>query len=106
MRTELYFGWRIPAGGMVSEEDWNKFVKEEITPRFSGLTVIEAQGQWKGASGNVESEPSRLVILFHPADSMSNSRLEEIRSRYCSKFNQESVLRADEPAVVSFDVKP
>jgi hypothetical protein len=87
---------------MVSEESWNKFVKEEITPRFPGLTVIGAYGQWRGDSGNVESEPSRLVIIFHPAEPTPNARLEEIRSRYCSQFNQESMLRADEQAVVSF----
>lgn len=101
LRTELYFGLRMP-GGTVSEEDWNRFVEKEITPRFPGLTVINAYGQWRGASGNTESEPSRLVIIFHTDDSLSNSRLEEIRSRYCAEFRQESVLRADEPAVVSF----
>ena len=97
---------RLVPGGMVSEEDWNRFVQNEITPRFpAGLTVVNAYGQWRGASGNVESEPSHLVIIFHVDDSQSNSRLEEIRSRYCAEFKQESVLRADEPTVVSFTTK-
>ena len=106
VRTELYFGMNMP-GGWVSDEDWNRFVRDEITPRFpAGLTVINAYGQWKGASGNIEGEPSHLVVIFHTADFLSNSRLEEIRARYCAEFKQEAVLRADEAAVVSFDVKP
>jgi hypothetical protein len=101
MRTELYFGLRMPKG-MVSEEQWNAFLKEEVTSRFAGLTVVGAYGQWRDDSGKVEGEPSRLVIIFHPDDAKSHTLLEEIRAHYCSKFKQQSVLRADETTVVSF----
>src|SRR5262245_66552116 len=54
VRTELYFGLSIPPGadgspaGRVTDEEWQRFVDEEISPRFpDGLTIQEAGGQWR-----------------------------------------------------------
>src|SRR5262245_35074003 len=33
-RTELYFGSARPDGSVVTEEEFRKFLNEEITPRF------------------------------------------------------------------------
>jgi hypothetical protein len=97
-RTELYFGMDIPGGGEVSEEDWNKFVDNEITSRFpSGFTVLQGYGQFKDSKGEIERENSRVLILFYPKKTRSDvsKKVEEIRAAYKKQFRQESVLRLD-----------
>ena len=49
----------------VSEADWNRFLDEEVTPRFpDGLTVMSASGQWRDTErGNVVQEPSKVLVV-------------------------------------------
>lgn len=107
IRTELYFGRSIPGGGTVSEEDWQKFVDEIVTPRFpDGLTVLDADGQWRGKDGTVAREKSKVLILLYPRKQRkaSDARIEEIRSEYKKRFSQESVLRIDMTGSVNVDL--
>lgn len=106
-RTELYFGMKKGDDCVISEEDWNKFLETEVTPRFpDGLTVFEAYGQYKTASGKIVREPSRVLTLFYPKKEREavNRKIEEIREAYKKQFNQESVLRLDfrQSVAVSF----
>lgn len=97
-RTELYFGMDIPGGGEVSEDDWNKFLADEVTSRFPlGFTVLPGYGQFKDSRGEIERENSRVLILFYPKKTRSNvsKKIEEIRAAYKKQFRQESVLRLD-----------
>jgi len=108
IRTELYFGLdRAGPAPDVSEEEWQRFVAEEITSRFpNGLTVLSAAGQWKDASnGAVLREPSRVVIILRPDDKTRDSSdwaVEEIRSIYVQRFKQDAVMRVDSVARVEF----
>ena len=98
IRTELYFGRNIPTGGTVSELDWQKFVDEVVTPRFpDGLTVLDADGQWRGKDGTIAREESKVVVLLYPRKQRKtmNIRIEEIRSEYKRRFAQEAVMRID-----------
>ncbi|MDY6785444.1 MAG: DUF3574 domain-containing protein [Cyanobacteriota bacterium] len=103
IREELYFGLSLADGRMLSETQWQEFLREEITPRFQeGLTVIDADGQWLNAAGVLVREPTKVVILLY-ADSRDRDRaIEEIIDRYKQQFNQESVLRVTSPVRVSF----
>jgi len=97
-RTELYFGMDIPGGGTVSEEDWSKFLNDEVTPKFpDGFTVIESYGQYKDKSGQIVKEKSRVLILLYPKKLLKDNdpKIEEIRAAYKKTFKQESVLRLD-----------
>jgi hypothetical protein len=102
-RTELYFGTAKPEGE-VSDAEFAEFVDCYVTPRFpDGLTLLTGYGQFLGASGMVVKERSKVLILFYPAQFKDADRLiQEIRSQYKEKFAQESVLRADSYAAVSF----
>lgn len=102
LRTELYFGTSKP-GGEVSDEDFGGFVDSEITTRFpDGLTILSGYGQFLGSQGLVK-ERSKVLILFHPAMTADVSKkIEQIREAYKIAFSQESVLRADAYAGVSF----
>jgi hypothetical protein len=96
LRTELYMG-TVPAS------DWERFLAEEITPRFpGGFTVLDAQGQWQAPSGEIQSLPSRVLVLLHPADVASESRIESIRAAFKDRFRRISVLRSTAPATVGF----
>jgi len=105
-RTELYFGTARP-DGVVSEEQFREFVDRYITPRFpDGLTLLKADGQFRGEDNEVVKEQSFVLILLYPFETFDESsrRIEKIRSLYKDLFDQESVLRVDDPFIsrVSF----
>jgi uncharacterized protein DUF3574 len=98
IRTELYFGFCKKDGTEVTSEEWKKFVDDEVTPRFpEGLTIVEAAGQFRLASGIIVHENSRMVILVYRRKDRTklDLRIEAIRTAYCKKFDQESVMRVD-----------
>ena len=102
-RCELYFGQSIPGGGQVSAEQWQAFVDREVTPRFpQGLTVLQAQGQWRNAQGGIDREASRVLVLLLPADTARGPLMDELRSRYREQFRQEALGRACTAADVRF----
>lgn len=97
-RTELYFGRDKNDGTLVSDEEWNKFLDEIVTPKFpAGLTVLEGNGQYRLQNGTIVKERSKvLVLLYSPKTRLTNSRkINEIRNQYKKRFQQESVMRID-----------
>lgn len=102
-RLELLFGMGRKGGGEIGEEEWRAFLEREVTPRFpDGLTVLNGYGQWRNTSGVLAKETSRVLLIWaKPAPANSRS-LEEIRAAWKSRFQQESVLRADGTSCVSF----
>jgi hypothetical protein len=102
-RTELYFGRSIGTTDQVTDEQWQAFVRTELTPRFpAGSTQLDAQGQWTGPDGRFVAERSVVVILFHDGSADSNEKIESLRRAYVQQFSQQSVLRTDAPARVQF----
>jgi hypothetical protein len=94
VRDVVYFGRNRPGGGAVSDAEWQTFLGEIVTPRFpSGLTVVDATGQWRGASGAVEQERSEIVTVFHGGDDAARRAVEEVAAEYKRRFQQEAVLR-------------
>jgi hypothetical protein len=101
-RTELFFGMDKPTGGKVSEDEWQKFVAEIVTPRFpDGFTIDDALGQYLDGKTLVR-EKSKQLILIYPRRirSIAGRRVEEIRAAYIEAFDQKSVLRVDLPSYV------
>ncbi len=97
--VELFFGRNIGDRVGVSEADFQRFVDEELTPRFpDGLTVLDAAGQWRGASGVIGREPSKLVILVLPGRAGDEGKLDAVRQAYRIRFAQEAVLQTVQPA--------
>jgi hypothetical protein len=102
VRTELFFGLSRP-GGRITEHQFDRFVDEEITPRFpDGLTVVSGLGQFRLDSGDIIEERSKVLVLLHGGEDVDSKEIEEIRAAYISRFDQQSVLRTDEPSCVSF----
>ena len=101
-RTELFFGTAKP-NGVVTDEEFFAFLDQEITPRFpDGLTLLKGDGQFRGESGVIVKEDSFVLILLYPLEDFrdSNRKINAIRRLYRTQFQQESVLRVDDPFAV------
>ena len=101
-RTELYFGTAKP-DGVVTEAEFRGFVDRHVTSRFpDGLTILEGDGQFRSVDGTVVKEQSFVLILLYPFETYdaSSRRIERIRTLYKEEFDQQSVLRVDDPFIV------
>ncbi len=102
VRTELFFGTAQP-DGVVTDPEFMEFLDRVITPRFpDGLTLLKGDGQFRGADGVIIKEDSFVLILLYPLEDFreSSRRINVIRERYKDEFQQESVLRVDDPFAV------
>ena len=99
----LFFGRSQGSVEVVTDAAWRAFLAEEITPRFpDGLSVLDAAGQWRDASGTIVRERSKLVLILAEPGASGMQRTDEIAQAYRQTFGQESVLRVVTTACVSF----
>ena len=92
VRTTLYFGTARPKGS-VSELEWQMFLRDEVTARFpDGLTVWEAEGQWKQPDGAIGHERSKVLLLVHSDTPDARASVQAVIAKYRKNFDQESVL--------------
>src|SRR5262245_9296735 len=102
VRTTLYFGLTRQTG-TISENEWRSFLREHVTPRFpDGLTVVEAQGQWRRADGRISRERSKVLLLVHDDTPLARATLGEVVATYKRLFEQESVLWESSPVCATF----
>ena len=92
LRTTLYFGLARPKGS-VSELEWQIFLRDEVTKRFpDGLTVWEAEGQWRTPAGTIDHEQSKVLLLVHPDTAAARQSVLAVIEAYRKTFEQQSVL--------------
>ena len=61
--SRLFFGLADAAGKVVTEDEWERFLANTVTPRFqAGLTVFEGRGQWLEPSGNLQRELVKVIV--------------------------------------------
>ena len=102
VQDSLYFGTGR-ATGVVTPEEWSKFLEVAVTPRFPrGLTVSQASGQWRGADGSIVRESTYVLHLLHTSDAQSEASVGAIVRAYKAQFQQEAVLRVRAKACMSF----
>ena len=78
-------------GGEVTEEEWQKFCDEQVTPAFpDGYTSFEATGYWKGIATATARENSRVLLIVAPAE--AKDKVLSIAREYREQFHQEAVL--------------
>jgi hypothetical protein len=104
VQADLFFGRDIAGrGGLVSDEDWRRFVDEEVTPRFpAGSSIGDLNGQYRDNAGGIVREPSKVLRLFIPGTSADRAKLDAIRDAYKNRFAQESVLLVESPVCAAF----
>jgi uncharacterized protein DUF3574 len=98
-RTELYFGTAKP-DGVVTDPEFFAFLDAEITPRFpDGLTLLQGDGQFRDEDGKIIKEHSFVLILLYDVETFRDAsrKINAIRRLYKRQFQQESVLRVDDP---------
>ncbi len=101
VRTTLYFGLTRPKG-VVSELEWQLFVRDEVTKRFpEGLTVWDADGQWRTPGGSIDHERSKVLLLMHADTPAARRLVQEVIEKYRRMFDQESVLWESSRACVT-----
>ena len=92
LRTTLYFGLARPKGA-VTELEWQLFLRDEVTSRFpDGLTVWEAEGQWRTPAGSIDHEQSKVLLLVHPDTTAARQSVLAVIEAYRKTFEQQSVL--------------
>ena len=92
VRTTLYFGLARPKGS-VTELEWQVFLRDEVTARFpEGLTVWEAEGQWRSPAGSIDHEQSKVLLLVHPDTAAARQLVMAVIEAYRKTFEQQSVL--------------
>jgi Protein of unknown function (DUF3574) len=89
----LFFGLGTPEGS-VSTSEWRRFLAEVVTPRFpGGLTVVEANGQWRAlGERQVTVERSRVVEIAHDDTPEFDRWLSEVVAVYKHRYRQRSVM--------------
>ncbi len=91
--SRLYLGMNKLTGGAVSEQEFNRFLQQEISSRFpKGLTLFEAKGQWRGGKGTVEQESSRIVEIVCEDTPENRDKIVAIAAKYKAVFAQEAVM--------------
>lgn len=99
----LYFGRNVGDSLVVTDSAWAVFLREVVTPRFpDGFTAWPAHGQWRGADGVLEKEPSFVVELVHPDRADLDRALTEVVAEYKRRFRQQAVLRVRASARASY----
>jgi len=92
-KFELFLGQNIGQTGRVSEYDWQRFLADEVTPRYpDGFTVLDAAGQWRDPMGTIISERSRNLVLIVRDAPSELPKIAAIRDSYKSRFRQDAVL--------------
>ena len=103
VKYELFMGRGGQQGEVVDDAAWAAFLDDTVTPRFpDGLTVLDAQGQWRDPAGVVQEERSKLLVILAAPGGDTMRLLDEISEEYERRFDQESVLRVVSDTCVSF----
>ena len=104
VETNLYFGLSKDDGTIIQDTAWNTFVENNIAVTFyKGFTVLTTEGRWLDEkSGKIYAEPSHMVISVNKMDHQLSLHIDNLRNAYKKMFQQQSVLRVDKKAKISF----
>jgi hypothetical protein len=103
-QVELYFGRGLGGDAVVSEEAFQDFLANDVTPLFpDGLSVIDVAGQFRDSQGTIVREPTKLLILLVPDVAAVAPDVATIVAAYKERFDQESVLHAEQPVCIAFE---
>ena len=101
LRVEFYFGRDIAHHAPVSDREWKRFVATELTPRFPGLTVLDAQGAWREGKRELR-EASKLVIVVAKDEAATRATIAAVSDAYKQRFHQTSVGIVTQPVCAAF----
>jgi hypothetical protein len=103
--AEVFFGRNAGGREAVTDADWARFMDDTVTPAFpDGLTVLDGAGQWRGRTGSISRERSKLLLVAMPGATATDAaaRLAPVTAAYRARFGQESVMVNTASTCVSF----
>jgi hypothetical protein len=91
--VQMFFGRNIPHHHSVTSEQWNKFLRQTVTPLFpDGFTVYDAYGQWLSPQSHTVSRDPTKVLVIATADTPEvRGKVAQVSETYRQLFHQESV---------------
>jgi hypothetical protein len=90
--AELFFGRSLGAHRVVSDRQWDRFVRDVMGPAFPGFTALDAAGQYTDpATHRLVREPTKYVIVALDDAPRSRETLDRVTVAYASRFRQNSV---------------
>jgi hypothetical protein len=101
LRVEFYFGRNIVHHPPIGNREWARFVTTELTPRFSGLTMLDAQGVWHDGKRSLR-EASKLVIVMTKDGPATRAAIAAVTEAYKRRFHQTSVGIVTQPVCAAF----
>jgi hypothetical protein len=102
-RSELFMGQLRRDGAPVDSSAFVDFVERVVAPALpAGFTLLATQGQYRDERGAVIREPGQMLIVLHHGDRGTERALEQVRTAYRERFDQQSVLRTDVATCASF----
>lgn len=93
IQQDLYFGRNNPVGGEVSDEQFQAFLDNVVTPRFIGLTSFNAIGRFQDETNNITGEQSNVVTLILEDTLQNEIAVNEVLASYQEQFQQSGSLR-------------
>ncbi|MDB4975613.1 MAG: hypothetical protein JWN48_3954 [Myxococcaceae bacterium] len=106
-KVELYFG-RRSAGRLITDAELRDFEVRSVRPRLpGGYTIMQGTGFWTSPSGEQVDEETTILMVAFPRETpvnVINQSVDPIRTDYCARFAQQSVLRLD--SLVDISVTP
>jgi uncharacterized protein DUF3574 len=90
---QMFFGRSVPHRHPVTMTEWNKFLKDTVTPQFpDGYTVYDAYGQWLSpTTHSVSRDPTKVVVIATADTPEVHAKVAEVSKTYRQMFHQESV---------------
>lgn len=96
--SRVYLGQQTPSGA-ISDPDFQQFITDVVTPKFpSGFTLLSGEGQWRGKSGEMHREATRVLEIAHDHNPYTRARVHDLANDYKRRFAQQSVLVTQVPS--------
>jgi len=101
LKVELYFGLSVQGRRPVSDREWARFVAQELSHRFKGLTVLDGRGIWRAGQHEMR-EHSKLVVAVAEDGAATRNAIAEVTDAYKRRFHQISVGVVTQPVCAAF----
>ncbi len=91
--VELFMGLNVPHRGPVTPKEWDRFLRQVVTPRFpDGFTVYDSYGQWLNSNTKaIVREKSKTIAIAVSDDAEAQAHIAEVADAYRAQFHQLSV---------------
>jgi hypothetical protein len=90
---QVYLGRNVPTPQLgheatcrVSDDMFDRFIRDNVVPRFQSFSVTNSSGYWKGEREDVSII---TIISEHYFDAID---VHKIAKEYCQQFDQEAVF--------------